>query len=90
MRAPVAAVEGNTMPNTPNPNHPFPDADTQQRAETAAAELLDRFTLAKRALQIAANEGSNAEVGEALRTVANLTTYVHRLIAVGWWSDQPF
>ena len=90
MRTPVAAVEGNTMPNTPNSNHPFPDADTQQRAETAAAELLDRFTLAKRTLQAAANDGSNAEVGEALRNAANLTTFVHRLIAVGWWFDQPF
>jgi len=87
-------VEGNTMPHDDsaklNPNHPFPDADSRQQAENAAADMLDRFTLAKRALQTAANGGSNADVAEALRVASNLTAYLHRLIAVGWWFDEPF
>ena len=73
-----------------NREHPFPDEDARQRAEQEASAILDRFIHARNVLHTAAREGSNAEVGEALRTVANLTAYLHRLIAVGWWHDRPF
>jgi len=90
----LCGVEGNTMPQNDhanlNPNHPFPDADSRQQAENAATDALDRFTRAKRALQVAATSGSTADVAEALRTASNLTAYLHRLIAVGWWHDRPF
>jgi len=79
-----------TPPTTPNPDHPFPDGDSRQRAETAAAALLDRYALAKRALDVAAADGDTAALAGALAAAADIFARLHRLIAVGWWFDDPF
>lgn len=78
------------MPATSNPNHPFPDDDDRHRAEDAATAILDRYNLAQRALARAARDGDDAELATALRAAADCTACVHRLIAVGWWHDDPF
>ena len=76
--------------NLPDPDIGFsflPAYWSQGYALEAATAVMRH---ARNVLHTAAREGSNAEVGEALRTVANLTAYLHRLIAVGWWHDRPF
>ena len=77
-------------PNTPNPLHPFPDEATRQQADLAATALIDRYITAQRAMNSLPEDADNRTALHAFHELADVTHEVHRLLMLGWWSDQPF
>ena len=77
-------------PETPNPFHPFPDEATRIQADLAATALIDRSTLALRAMSSLPEDADNATALKAFRELAAASHEMHRLLMLGWWADQPF
>lgn len=73
-----------------NPHSPFPDSDAKSRAEVAADDLFTRYSQAMVTLNRLDPDATTAEVGQALRCVADLSAEVCRMVAIGWHFDQPF
>jgi hypothetical protein len=78
-----------TNPNA-NPHAPFPSDQVRSLADAAATALIDRYTLAKRAMESLADDADNATALAAFNELANVSCDLHRLLMLGWWADQPF
>lgn len=74
----------------PNPFHPFPNEETRQQADLAATAIVNRYVLANRAMQALPEDADNRTAGEAFHELANAAHDLHRVLMLGWWSDQPF
>ena len=74
----------------PNPNHPFPSEEIRQAADLAATAILDRYVLAQRAMNSLPENADNRTAVDAFHELANATHDLHRVLMLGWWSDQPF
>jgi hypothetical protein len=74
----------------PNPFHPFPTEETRQQADLAATAIVNRYVLANRAMQALPEGADNRTAAEAFHELANAAHDLHRVLMLGWWSDQPF
>ena len=74
----------------PNPFHPFPTEETRQQADLAATAIVNRYVLAKRALEALPEDSEAAVAADVFHELANAAHDLHRVLMLGWWSDQPF
>ena len=77
-------------PITPNPFHPYPDEATRQQADLAATALINRYTRAQRAMNSLPLDADNRAALEAFHELADVAHEVHRVLMLGWWTEQPF
>ena len=80
----------NPTTSTANPFAPYPDEMIQRHADAAATALINRYTLAKRTMEALELDADNATALAAFNEVAKVTHDMHRLLMLGWWTDQPF
>ena len=69
---------------------PFPDEMIQRHADAAATALINRYTLAKRTIDALSHDSDKPEFIAAFNEIAKVTYEMHRLLMLGWWTDQPF
>ncbi len=80
----------NPNPTTAKPFAPFPDEMIQRHADAAATALMNRSTQAKRTIDALAHDIDNPAFIAAFDEVTKVTHEMHRLLMLGWWTDQPF
>jgi hypothetical protein len=77
-------------PITPNPLHPFPDEAARQQADLAATALINRYTQAQRAMAALPPDADNRTSLAAFHELASIAHEMHRVLMLGWWTEQPF
>lgn len=87
----AAAKEATTVPiPSRNPHNPFPDEDIRRVADLAATALIDRFTRAQRAMEALPPDADNDHAVQVFFELSRAAHDLHRVLMLGWWSDQPF
>ena len=81
----------NQNPTTPaKPFAPYPDEMIQRHADVAATALMNRHAQAKRIIDALSHDIDNPAFIAAFDEVTKVTHDMHRLLMLGWWTDQPF
>ena len=81
----------NQNPTTPaKPFAPYPDEMIQRHADAAATALMNRHAQAKRIIEALSHDIDNPAFIAAFDEAAKVSHEMHRLLMLGWWTDQPF
>lgn len=80
----------NPTPPPAKPFAPYPDEMIQRHADAAATALMNRWTQAKRIIDTLSHDIDNPAFIAAFDEAAKVSHEMHRLLMLGWWTDQPF
>ena len=75
---------------TAKPFAPYPDEMIQRHADAAATALMNRHAQAKRIIDALSHDIDNPAFIAAFDEMTKVTHEMHRLLMLGWWTDQPF
>ena len=75
---------------TAKPFAPYPDEMIQRHADAAATALMNRHAQAKRIIDALAHDIDNPAFIAAFDEMTKVSHEMHRLLMLGWWTDQPF
>ena len=75
---------------TAKPFAPYPDEMIQRHADAAATALMNRHAQAKRIIEALSHDIDNPAFIAAFDEAAKVSHEMHRLLMLGWWTDQPF
>ena len=80
----------NPTPTPAKPFAPYPDEMIRRHADAAATALMNRWTQAKRIIEALAHDIDNPAFIAAFDEMTKVSHDMHRLLMLGWWTDQPF